>query len=340
MHATLVIACMLHLSAALVMSRAKPSQGAPSGIQRDEVTVELEPEAQTQADTEAPAQRQTATTTQTPSTMGTVALNAALRPTNAANDAPASESATQVPTPVASSETGDWSFKSTTNNDLLGMTNRALALNAPPAPSAVEEQRPKPYPLTNGGLTDGLDAHDRELGLGRGGPVLSAVEEAARNPGETPPEGSADYEVIVRKGGDVKVSLLNSNDSRSSWEGIMKDIERGVAARTVRLPDNAAGMRFVVHIDAVVQWPDGKRPSKMGTKGIAQTGEVGSSESHPGLDFTRVPMVGVYHAGKVCSGGVVLTPGMLMAGGACSPENVNMPASRIVHGRVVSENRL
>jgi hypothetical protein len=99
-------------------------------------------------------------------------------------------------------------------------------------------------------------------------------------------------------------------------------------------------MRFVVHVDAVVQWPDGKRPSKMGTKAVVQTGEVGSSESHPGLDFTRVPMVGVYHAGKVCSGGVALTPGMLMAGGACSPENVNQPAARIVHGRVVSESRL
>ena len=249
------------------------------------------------------------------------------------------------PVPVASAETGDWSFSATTpgiRGDVLGATARGIAANVPVSSARVADEAPRtgPFPLHTGGLVDGLDAHDRELGLGRGGPVLSAVEEAVRNPGETPPEGKADYEVVVRKGGSVKVSLLDSSDSRSSWEGIMKDIERGVSARTVRLPESAAGMRFVVHVDAVVQWPDGKRPATVGTKPIAQTGEVGSSESHPGLDFTRVPMVGVYHSGKVCSAGVAVTPGMLMVGGACSPENIGQAAARVVHGRVVSESRL
>lgn len=249
----------------------------------------------------------------------------------------------------AQSADGAWSFSATADHtvqrDILGSTARALAPLAAGERAASERapappegrDRPRPSP---GGLVEALDAHDRELGLGRGGPVLSAIEEAVRIPGETPPEGSADYEVIVRRSGHVAASVLVASSERASWEGLLREIERQVMERRVSLPSSASGMRFVVHVDAVVQWPDGKRPAKTGTRGVATTGEVGASEAHAGLSFTRVPMLGVYHSGKVCSAGVALAPGMLVLGGACSPENAGQVAARIVHGRIVRESRL
>jgi hypothetical protein len=97
-------------------------------------------------------------------------------------------------------------------------------------------------------------------------------------------------------------------------------------------------MRFVVHVDAVVQFPDGKRRADLGNKTIATTGWGG--EYVPGLSSPGVPMVGVVHTGKVCSVGAAVAPGFVMLGGACSPENLGSPAVRMVHGRVLSESRI
>jgi hypothetical protein len=189
----------------------------------------------------------------------------------------------------------------------------------------------------SGGLTEGLDASDRAKGLGRGGPVLSAVEDAAHS-ADAPEEGMADYEVVVRRTGPIEVYLLGARADRDEWDRITPAIREGVSSRHVFIPDGASGMRFVVHVDAAMRFADGKRRADLGNKTFASTGWSGKNE--PGLSSPGVPMVGVVHTGKVCSIGAAVAPGMVVLGGACSVENIGTPAVRVVHGRVVSESRI
>ena len=168
--------------------------------------------------------------------------------------------------------------------------------------------------------------------------MLTAVEEAARIPGESAPEGHATFEVTVHRSGGVNVAVRNATDG--SWESLRDAIVRGVSAKHVTLPSNANGMRFVIVIDARVQWPDGKRPADVGTKPLLSMGPGSKTPHEPGLSFQNVPMVGVVHHGKVCSIGGAIYPGYVAIGGACSPENIGQPAARIVHGRIESEARL
>ncbi len=207
-----------------------------------------------------------------------------------------------------------------------------------PAPDAPRDRPPGAHDGVSrtGGLIEGLDASDRERGLGRGGPVLSAVEEAAHSP-DAPAEGFAEYEVLVRPGGSVDVVLLRDSNDRHAWAQIAPAIREGVSSRHVFIPRATSGMRFVVYVEAAIQFPDGKRPADFGTRTFTSTGWGGKYE--PGLSSPGVPMVGAVHTGKICSFGAAITPGMVAIGGACSPENIGVPAARVVHGRVLSEAR-
>lgn len=235
---------------------------------------------------------------------------------------------------VVATEPGTWSFSTTAPVDVLAARPLVGPVTPEPAP-APSAARP---PSRTGGLVEGLDARDREVGLGHGGPVLSAVEEAARVPGESAPEGHATFEVTVHRSGSVNVSVRNATDG--TWESLREAIVRGVAAKRVTLPTSASGMRFVIAIDARVQWPDGKRSADVGTKPLLSMGPGSKTPNQPGLSFQNVPMVGVVHQGKVCSVGGAVYPGFVAIGGGCSPENIGQPAARIVHGRIESEARL
>jgi hypothetical protein len=346
--ACLVLAGLMHATASLVLWHVRLREYAPEPRQAtaeppNEVMIEevpapeLEPTA-TRADRAEERDEE-----QRAASVGMVGTHASLGNGLAALTVSRTEAGgapsdllTQNPSVERSQSADDWAFHATVSApNLFAGASPFLAkpLEAPPRanPSAVHAGS------RTGGLVEGLDARDVRKGLGRGGPVLSAVEEAAHS-ADAPTEGFAEYEVIVRRTGSVEVFLLRANDNREKWAEIRPTIKEGVSVRHVVIPSGASGMRYVVRVDAVLQFPDGKHLADLGNKTIATTGWGGKEE--PGLSSPGVPMVGIVHTGKVCSIGAAITPGMLVLGGGCSLENIGRPAVRMVHGRVMSESRV
>ena len=114
-----------------------------------------------------------------------------------------------------------------------------------------------PTASTTGGVAEALAAHDVELGLGRGGPILSAAESAARS-GDAPLEGSATFDVAVHADGGVVARLLTSEGSADAWSRVASALGRSVDPRHVRLPPGGRGWHAVVRVEARVKLVDGR----------------------------------------------------------------------------------
>jgi hypothetical protein len=90
--------------------------------------------------------------------------------------------------------------------------------------------------------------HDLELGLGRGGSIRSAVEEAARsNAGML---GVALFDVTLDKGWTIRVDLVQTSAVAKLWDSLRDSIARLVAAKSGRLPEPWRGLRVRVQVEA------------------------------------------------------------------------------------------
>ena len=219
-----------------------------------------------------------------------------------------------------------WTFNPSRVDVLAGGTSRLAGQRA-----AVENG-------TGGGdgkhaLLDAVDSADAARGLGRGGAVLTVVEDVART-SLTPEEGTAQFSVVVWKNGDVHAALVGASSGNEAWQRILGDIELGVKKKGVPIPENANGVRFDIRVDSTIRWADGRRPANAGTKPVVQ------GLGHEGLVMDRLQMVGVRHENKMCVGALGLSPAGLVAVGACSPENAVQSASRQVRGQVTGVSRI
>ena len=82
----------------------------------------------------------------------------------------------------------------------IGTYWKNVALGSGPpssSPSPIDSSRPAGSPSPERLLRDALDAHDRALGLGSEGPLVSAAHEAA-SPAFAPDVGSATLEIRLR----------------------------------------------------------------------------------------------------------------------------------------------
>jgi hypothetical protein len=218
----------------------------------------------------------------------------------------------------------DWSFSPTKPLDVTAPSLVAQAVG-----EVVREGMPHTSsPIA--GLAGALDDRDLALGLGRGGPVLSALEAVSRSM-DVPIEGAATFDVAIDTTGHVSVALADVSNAAAAVGAV--DVKR------VHIPPGARGWHVVVRIDARVQYPDGSRPKDMGTHFEATPGEI----SKDSMVVKKLPGVTLSTRGKICSAGVSVVANPLMpivVSGGCSPENAGMPAQRIVSGHILSEGRL
>ncbi len=210
---------------------------------------------------------------------------------------------------------GTWSFQQGPVDLGIGkpaQLSSADLKNAGRAPES-ESHGSTPAPASStGGLIETLDAQDVARGFGRGGPARTAAEMATR---DAPVMGSAVFGVAIDSALNVTVDLAGVTSDYPGWARVAEDIKRTIVAKNIRMPHGAKGLRISVRVEAKDQYPDGRDPKSVG--GYAGPGGVG-------------------YSGKVCSAGIV----GIGIGGGCSPENIGVPAVRIVSARIVSESRL
>lgn len=228
-------------------------------------------------------------------------------------EVPASEGASREPAP--SPPGSAWSFRPTVPNVAPGAVQILAASGG-----RVDAEMPSQV-STTGGLVESLDSADVDRGLGRGGPVRSAVELAARTE-NAPVRGSATFSVTIFSDGKIDVQVASN---QTDWSHLVPAIREAVKKSQVRLHPKSRGLNVVVAVEAKVKYPDGYAPPEDGAK-VTVT---------PSLD-RDLPMVDIHAQGKRCWARMAVTPGGIGVGADCAIGNM----ARGVSTRIVSETRL
>jgi hypothetical protein len=192
-------------------------------------------------------------------------------------------------------------------------------------------------PSTSGGLVEGLDARDVSVGMGRGRPVISALEAAVAS-AEAPFEGAATFDVGIDTSGHVSVALLDASVASPGWSRVAAATRAALDPSRLRIPPGAGGWHVVARVEAKVQYPNGLDPKKLGTAVGASPGEAHVTKD--GLVLEKVPGVTLAHSGKVCSVRITLGLTLVPIAGGCDPSNIGLHTLRVVHAHVLSEGRL
>jgi hypothetical protein len=238
---------------------------------------------------------------------------------------------TVQPSPAGSASDEGWSFAATKPVDVT--SSKVVAQSARDVVNEGADRAGAGAAV--GGLSTGLDERDVDLGLGRGGAVLSALESASQHM-DVPVEGAATFDVAIDTSGHVSVALSDVSSEYAAWSRVASAAGAAVDAKRIRIPPGARGWHVVVRIDAKVQYPNGLKPKQLGNHFEATPGEIDKDS----IVMKKIPGVTISHVGKVCGVGLSVTIlGPSIAGG-CDPTNIGMPAGRLVSGHIVSEGRL
>jgi hypothetical protein len=244
--------------------------------------------------------------------------------------------------------------------EFIAKALRAETRGVEPAPVGVS---------TTGGVTEGLDARDVAIGMGRGGPVLSALEAAAAG-SDAPMEGTATFDVAIDAGGHVSVVLLDGSKPPGAWAKVGEAARTALDPKRVHIPPGAKGWNVVAALEAKIRYPDGLDQKELGTQvravGLHLTvnlgretarNQLGGPDSEPtpfedqpstqaAIAATsppvfeeRPPGIWIIHQGKVCRVEFNLLFPIGVSGG-CDPANIGTNTLRTVHGHIVSESRL
>jgi hypothetical protein len=210
-----------------------------------------------------------------------------------------------------------------------------------------------PPASTSGGLQEGLEAHDRELGLGPSGPVLGALYRAAHSD-FAPQLGVAHFLVTVLASGSVEVRLSGASDHPEAWGQVAAAAATALRKSPPRISKPRSGMKVLIEIQAVEVFPNGLKRQQLSAPHLEavaprlrSTGEAEADlqRSNPTAGDPGAPVIGqkaivdlpgVYLAqtGKVCSYRVgVSVLGPVLTGG-CDLANAGAKAQRMVRTAV------
>lgn len=130
------------------------------------------------------------------------------------------------------------------------------------APSRGTSSRPRPSvhvppASSTGGLQEGLEQRDRELGLSPSGRVISAFYQAAL--AESPRVGHASFAVTVSRAGSVEVTLVTSGGGVRDWHSVGQRAAQSLREKLPRISSARSGVRVVLKVVTEEALPGGKR---------------------------------------------------------------------------------
>jgi hypothetical protein len=241
----------------------------------------------------------------------------------------------------------------------------ALAEGAPPTsteeratPSRVRPPRPA---STTGGLAEALEAHDREVGLGPAGSVLTAARDAAHT--EIAPQlGRAVFGITVLSSGHVQVELMRASGEVAAWKNVGATMQAALARKPPAIPGARNGVLLELELTAQERWPNGAAAKSEGpTLAVTPPKFQGVDEAHEDLARRNplavdpvptpndrpplrlnVDLPGVFlkGRGKVCGYQIGITPFGLGFSGGCDPSNIGAKPIRVVSTRILRETML
>jgi hypothetical protein len=189
-------------------------------------------------------------------------------------------------------------------------------------------------------LSQGLADHDRELGLGAHGPIIGALERAARS-AATPANGRAELLATVDASGRlVSIEVLEVSEDFRAWQRAAERARRALGHQRFRVPPSAQGLALRLEIVSRVQMPSGRDPGlDVSVLGIPlQRGEGERSSKLeilnpvPRLDTVEVPNPGGGENVRLPVIQIQIVPLAL----AADPVDIGAHAQRVVRGSLLS----
>jgi hypothetical protein len=239
----------------------------------------------------------------------------------------------------------------------------ALPEAAPPArpeTRAPSSRSPRPA-STTGGLAEALEAHDREVGLGPAGGVLTAARDAAHTD-VAPQLGRAVFGITMLSSGQVKVDLIGATGEVAAWRSVGATMQAALARKRPAIPSTRNGVVLEVELTAQERWPNGaattseaptlavtlpKLPAvdeakkDLERRNPLAVDPVPEPNDRPPLRL-NVDLPGVFLKGhgKVCGYQIGITPFGLGLSGGCDPSNIGAKPVRVVSTRILRETVL
>ncbi|MBI5536761.1 MAG: hypothetical protein HY898_28835 [Deltaproteobacteria bacterium] len=140
--------------------------------------------------------------------------------------------------------------------------------NRPPAPRAAS---------TSGGLREAMQEHDTAIGMGPGGPVVSAARTAAQ---PSTAMGVATFTVTCNaQGRVVSVRVADASRDMREWTLVADSMASSLRSAVFRVPAGANGLMIAVRIEASKRLPSGARAGpSVAPKGLGLGGEFDLSD--------------------------------------------------------------
>lgn len=225
----------------------------------------------------------------------------------------------------------------------------------------------EPQKSTTGGLQEGLEEHDRTLGLGPHGRVLSALHQAAHTPA-APDVGVARFEVTVNRSGAVEVTLASATDRNEQWRKVAAHIASDLRAKPPRIPPPRERAKFVVELIAERTLPNGTKVTQLGKPRLdvpppnfqsTEEAKAQLQEENPTADSAarkeedvaiKLDSPGVYVAKNGTLGGfragLGVVPGGYRAGagvgptvqGTIDPSHIGAKPQRMIRARLIEQS--
>ena len=121
-----------------------------------------------------------------------------------------------------------------------GVIGRDAPANAPGEGAMASVQR-------------GVDLHDREVGLGAGGPLVGVTRDAVRD-GLTASVGHALLEFRTDGTGIViGVRVLEANAERRAWDDVAARLTESASKKRLRVPPGAKGVAVTVRVESAMK---------------------------------------------------------------------------------------
>jgi hypothetical protein len=226
----------------------------------------------------------------------------------------------------------------------------------PPRPGSTA-----PPASSTGGLAEALEAHDREVGLGPDGPVLTAAHEAGHSD-VAPAIGTATFSITVTSAGGVQVDLTGVSSNVGAWRKVADKLAAAIKRKPPRIVGGRNGVRFALELVAEERWPNGQvarsegpalalalptlRSTDQSIEDLSKRNPFavpppGSPAEQPQLKL-NVDLPGLYlkGRGKVCSYQVGISPFGPGLSGGCDPSNIGARAQRVVSAKITDQSML
>lgn len=232
------------------------------------------------------------------------------------------------------------------------------------APAAPERPAgaPRAPASRTGGLTEALEAHDRAVGIGPAGAVLSAARDAAHS-NAAPQIGRATFAITLLSTGLVEVELTGANGSSDAWRSVGATMQASLARKPPSIPASRSRVQWKLEIVAEEHWPNGAKVADERTGVVAVPPKFEAVDEAkedlarrnplavdpvptPGVDRPALrlqaqpPGIFVEHRGKVCNYAFGVTPFGVGLLGGCDPSNIGAKPVRVVATRILSETAL